>query len=207
MRIKLFIIGALIFLTSCTSYISVVNRTDTDIETISVLKKEDQSNFNLTHSNILDKNLLREPLKPSDSIKIKKRSYISIVALTDNFDSYIKNNIQKNKIVIDSLNYNLDTAMPLEDPVKINLKISNQSTFTIEKIYVKFYYPFSKKTKKESIMSSYNVIFPGEVVELDYDYYASSLFKMKEVIIQGKLGNKSYEKTYSENFTNLIVYK
>ena len=208
MKIKLSIIY-LFFLTSCTSsYITVLNETKNSIETITVLTKKDQSNFNLTYTDIISKNQLNQPLKPNESIKIKKSGYTSIIGLTKNFDSYIESNIQKNEIAINNLDYNTDTAMSLAEPIAIKLKISNQSDFIIKKVNIEFYYPLSKKTKKESIMKFWNVIFPNTVADIKFNYYpSSSLYKIKTVIIESSLGNEIFERKYTENFQDLIIFE
>ncbi len=198
-----------IALTSCSSSLSVINKTDSTIKTLSILNKDEQSNLNLTFNAVTKKNVLKKNLEPNQTIKIKTKGYTSIIAITEDYDYHVQNNFKSKNVVIDKSNYNSsDRIVPTDfKPRKLKFQISNQSNYIIEKVTVKINHPLSNRIEEESVMNFWNAILPQQQGSIYYDYYGSTPYKIQEVTIHGSLNEKELKKRYIDNLDKVFVFK
>lgn len=199
-----------VILTSCSSYISVVNKTDNPIEIIATLNKDEQADFNLTYSKISEKNLLKQNLEPNQVLKVKKRKGISLVAISEDSDFYLKNDIDGKNLNIDKSIYNssdLVIVPDIDEPKIIELKIENQSRYIIEKISLKIEDSL-RVFEIDNMMNFWNLIFPLKqaIIKYELDGFSASS-KLVSVTVKGRLKEEKIEKTYNKNLNSLIIFK
>lgn len=203
MKIRLLFVFSIVFLTSCSSSVLVTNKTNDPIEIITILNKNEQADFKLTYRGIKDRNVLKEKLKPDESIQIIKKGYSSLVAISD-YDYYLKNDLKQKKLNIDKSIYHsspLVTEVGVE-PEIVNLQIKNQSKHTIKQVKLDMGYG-----EIENVMECWNLIFPSNKGEIKYEYYGRTPSNLKTVVIIGELEGEVLRKEYTKNLTDLIIFE
>lgn len=197
-----------VLLASCSPYILVTNGTNSSIEIVAVLNRDEQANFNLTYSDIAGKNLLNENFKSNETLRIKKKEHLSLVAISNESEYYLINDIKGKKLFIDKSNYNSrDVLVPVgATPQIIELKIENQSKYTITKVKLEMG-GYNRKVEIDNAMNFWNLIFPSRKGEIKYECYVRPPCTLKTVVIIAELKGEVIEKEYNENLNDLIVFK
>jgi len=199
------------FFTSCAPNILIVNETGSVIETVVLLNKEEQNNFELTLDDIESKNILSKGLSPDEELSFKQKGYLSIVAISDDYACYLKNDVQEEMLIIDKSLYNsteYEVSYEIDmQSYKVKLKIQNQSVYTIKQVGIEMSrYNYGRTIEIDNVMNFWNLIFPSKTGEITYEYFARKPSELSAVIIVGELNGEQIRKKYTEDLDALIVF-
>lgn len=204
---KTIYIFTLLILTSCSSTITLINKTNDGLSTISVLSIDDRSDKNFGYSDFKKNNILTKELNPNEKIKIQKEDNIGIIAVKG-YNYYFNGNIKGNKVRIDaSLSVETNDFAPMVDPDIITVQIKNSSNFYINEITFVMQDRNCGPNKKryEEAMEFWRIIKPNANVELKYEYYPPCPYSLAEIIVKGYLEDDVFEQRFSSNLGSIEI--
>ena len=196
----------ILILSSCSSTLTIINKTDREIEVISVLNETDRSNFDLGFKEIKTKNILDKNLLPGKKIQIEKIDNISIIAMEE-YQYYYTGNLKGNKLKIEpSLKLDTDDFVPMVAPDNIRINIKNDSKFYIQEVKMVIQDQCGpNKIRTIDAMKAWNLILPGSEIVINFEYYPPCPYILKEICINGFLGNDIIEKKYISDLKHIII--